>query len=180
MGIMRKIGYEEIMDLHTNAVEMIERGINTVCSDYIVSYCEDAFEYIELLENHGFEADFSLESLQGMFMAMMLFQRKYSELGMEIEECMDLVREKLAGYLLFSVYSHYESKGIRTEIKANINESGLVLVVPREEGKQFVFDPVSTLDKAFESLDDEVQADGIMILSRQDDFIDAVYESVGC
>lgn len=171
MAFRGLIGYEEIRDMFGVMFELDEHGRSTVYSEYLQYYCETAVEYVELMEDHGLVCDFSYMSLQGMFLAAMILHKNNLKSDFTTEDSIKEVKERIAGYYLFSMYNRFVEHGYRCDIRVNEDATGLKLAVDDGEMEICEYDVIKRLDKAF----DRMEIDGLFLRFDPEEMIDVIY-----
>ena len=117
----------------------------------LFSYCWQAIDYVDMMTEHGFKADFTMETLPEMIPAigLMMADEDKSE-GDSITEKLASVKELLAGYLMFTLYNHYTVAGNTVRYRMNEYKNGMSIVISNHEtGFYKVIDIRESLDWAF-------------------------------
>ena len=175
MAFRGLIDYEELQFMSASMFEMDEQGRATVYSEYLQYYCETAMDYVDIMEEHDLECDFSYKALQGMVLAVMLFHTGNIKVGIDPEDSFALVKEQVAGYYLFSMYNHFVAQGYRGSVRVNEDGTGLKLVVDDGEEEVCEYDVIKRLDKAFDLMQVEESEDGYSLSFNPEEMIEVIY-----
>ena len=172
MTTQKTLSYDDIQVMKNIALEYDEKGERSVYGDLVQEYCVNALEYVDMMNSAGFEADFSLESLAGIFMAIVFFTADNGRTrDMDPEEALYRAKHRIAGYVLFSIYNNFVEVGYNVDLKVNDFETGLNLVITNDEGGEAVYDVVDSLDRAFEFVNLSVMETKMAISFEHEDFI---------
>lgn len=143
--------YEAIFKLQEVVMEPGSPYEKTNYQNMLFSYCWQAIDYVDMMKEHGFKADFTLESLPEMIPAIgfMMEDDEKSD-GDYIIERLASVKELMAGYLMFTLYNYHVLKGKDVRYKMNDFENGMCLVIhDLKTCKDTVIDIRGALDWAF-------------------------------
>ncbi|GEM_PF-6809415 len=180
MNTQKTLNYEDIQTMQNIALEYEVDGKGSVYGDLVQEYCENALDYVDMMNGQGFEADFSLESLAGIFLAIVLFTAdNHTTGGMDPEEALYRAKNKIAGYVLFSNYNCFVETGCSVDIQVNDFETGLNIVVTDDEGVSEVYDVEDCLDRAFEHVDMGVEDTRLAIKFDHEEFISNLLDMEG-
>ena len=106
MTTQKTLSYDDIQVMKNIALEYDEKGEGSVYGDLVQEYCVNALEYVDMMNSEGFEADFTFESLAGIFLAIVLFTADNGRTrDMDPEEALYRAKDRIAGYVLFSIYN---------------------------------------------------------------------------
>ena len=151
MKIKAPITYDGIVKLQEVIMEPGSRFEGVDYQNNLFGYCWLAIDYVDMMKEHGFKADFSMESLPEMIaaIAFLIMDDDKCE-GDTLYERLSDVKDQLAGYLLFTLYNRYLKEGKMVRYKLSDYETGMSLLVfdPRTASFKEV-DIMETLDWAF-------------------------------
>ena len=172
MTTQKTLSYDDIQVMKNIALEYDEKGEGSVYGDLVQEYCVNALEYVDMMNSEGFEADFTFESLAGIFLAIVLFTADNGRTrDMDPEEALYRAKDRIAGYVLFFIYNNFVEVGYNVDLKVNDFETGLNLVITNDEGREAVYDVVDSLDRAFEFVNLSVMEAKMAISFEHEDFI---------
>ena len=175
MGLNGLMNYDDICELHTNAIEMQERGEDDAYYGLAEDYCRDAIDYIDMMRKHGYNADITRDSLQWIFHGIMeLYKRNLAfGFGHAVNEI--IIPNKIKGYIFFVIHNDYVAKGNKVTIVTNDNESGLGLKISDGAGGEELIDVAAAVDKAWNCISLTADEKGVSLSGDSDEFMDALF-----
>ena len=180
MTTQKMLNYDDIQTMQNIALEYEANGEGSVYGELVQEYCGNALEYVEMMNGQGLEADFSLESLAGIFLAIVFFTADgHAAFGMDAEEALARAKNKIAGYVMFSNYNSFVQMGCRVDVQVNDFETGLNLIITDDKGGEMVYDVEESLDRAFEFVDMGVEDTRMAIRFEHDEFINNLLDAEG-
>ena len=177
MGLNGLMNYDDICDLHTNAIEMQERGEDDAYYGLAEDYCRDAIDYIDLMRKHGYNADITRSSLQGIFTGIMMLYKRSLAFGIPHAANVIAIPEQIKGYILFVIHNDYVAKGNKVTIAVNDDESGLGLKVSDGAGGEKLIDVAAAVDKAWNCISLTADEHGVSLSGDSDEFMDVLLNS---
>jgi len=174
MGLNGLMNYDDICDLHTNAIEMQERGEDDAYYCITEDYCRNAIDYIDLMRERRFSADITRSSLQGIFTGIMMLYKRNLAFGIPHAANVIAIPEQIKGYILFVIHNDNVAKGNKVTIVTNDNESGLSLKVSDGAGGEELIDVAASVDKAWKCISLTADEKGVSLSGDSDEFMDVL------
>lgn len=156
------LNYNDICDMCNDYITFDGQECDAAFNDWMARYCMNATEYVDLMADEGFEADFELESLTQIMVGIVLFHIKNMNDGVDPEDSLEQVKEQVAGYFMFCLYNSFVEEGFGINIEVNEDNTGLRLVVDTDdaEGRLMVADIPEIIETAFEFVEFKLEEHG--------------------
>lgn len=87
------LNYNDICDMCNDYFTFDGQECDAAFNDWMARYCMNATEYVDLMADEGFEADFELESLTQIMVGIVLFHIKNMNDGVDPEDSLEQVKE---------------------------------------------------------------------------------------
>ena len=150
------IDYNEIQFMHGCAFEQYEQRRATPYSEILQYYCETAMDFVDLMKSNKYGIDevpdFSFATFHTFVIGVALCQFENLELGMNVVDALNDVKNQMSGYFFFTLYNEAIRQDLEPKIYVNDDETGFILET-EDDGPLGCVDIEESLERAFENLD---------------------------
>ena len=177
MGNNGYIDYEDLKNMNAEVFNLEGKDKTGPYYTFLRDYCENAIDFIDLLNEYENEADMGAMSLTKLPTAIGLFHYGNMEIGMTPENSLEHVKEQVTGYIFFSLYNANIGSGYKVSIELNEYGNSLDLLVSDGFDTERI-DVAERIESAFDLISIEHEGDRMYVVYEINEFCDVLLGNI--